>query len=141
MERFGRMQPTQLQMSEAGRLSVDASPTVCVVGCGYWGKNLVRNFHQCGALQSVWDSTARGRQTAWKLVPGVRMRERYEQALESPAAGVVIATPAETHFDLARRALAAGKDLFVEKPLALTYEEGVELVETARRLRRILMVG
>jgi predicted dehydrogenase len=63
------------------------------------------------------------------------------EALEADVAGIVIATPAETHYELARAALSAGKDVFVEKPLALTYEQGAQLVRLAEERGRILMVG
>src|SRR5690606_36327960 len=66
---------------------------------------------------------------------------RVEDVLDSDAEAVVIATPAETHYDLTRRALSAGKDVFVEKPLALRHAEGVALQELAADLGRILMVG
>jgi predicted dehydrogenase len=65
----------------------------------------------------------------------------FDSVLASDVTGVVLATPAPTHFGLARRALEAGKDVFVEKPLALHYAEGAELVRLAEREGRILMVG
>jgi predicted dehydrogenase len=117
------------------------TPTVAVIGCGYWGKNLVRNFHQLGALRLVCDTTEEGRNAAAATAPGCVVVSNPEVALTSPVPAVVIATPAETHFSLARRALQAGKDVFVEKPLALTYEEGRQLVDFARVRGRILMVG
>lgn len=117
------------------------TPQIAVVGCGYWGKNLVRNFAQLGALQLICDETAAGRELASKTAPGVVIVANIDQALDTRIHGVVIATPAETHYALARRALAAGKDVFVEKPLALTYEHGTELVRLAEANGRVLMVG
>jgi predicted dehydrogenase len=117
------------------------TPTVAVIGCGYWGKNLVRNFHQLGALQAVCDTTEGGRLAGASIAPGCGVLSDPEAVFSSPVPAVVIATPAETHFSLARRALQAGKDAFVEKPLALTYEEGRQLVDLARASGRILMVG
>jgi len=99
-------------------------PRIAVVGCGYWGKNLVRNLFQLECLGLVCDDTASGRATAAEVAPGVPVTEEVEAVLASDVSGVVIATPAETHYELARRALEAGKDVFVEKPLALTYEQG-----------------
>src|ERR1035438_9250382 len=90
-------------------------PTVAVIGCGYWGRNLVRNFHQLGALQLVCDTTEEGRTAAAATAPGCEVVSDLEAALVSPVPAVVIATPAETHFSLTRRALEAGKDVFVEK--------------------------
>src|SRR4051812_1407190 len=115
--------------------------TVAVLGCGYWGKNLVRNFAQLGALVMVADPTPAGRETAAQVAPGIDVRDAADEAINSPADAVVIATPAETHFDLARRALLAGKDVFVEKPLALAYEQGAQLVALAAERQRVLMVG
>ena len=114
---------------------------VSVIGCGYWGKNLVRNFHALGALGMVCDATDAGRGRATDLAPGIPVVEDADAVFASDAPGVVLATPAETHFDLARQALLAGKDVFVEKPLALTFEQGTHLVDLSRQRERILMVG
>lgn len=116
-------------------------PAVAVIGCGYWGKNLVRNFSHLGALAMVCDRLAEGQKTAQAFAPEVTFVEDVEEVLGSQVDGVVIATPAETHANLATRALRAGKDVFVEKPLALTYEQGASLVHLAEKSGRILMVG
>ncbi|MCX6361559.1 MAG: Gfo/Idh/MocA family oxidoreductase [Armatimonadetes bacterium] len=118
-----------------------SSPSVAVIGCGYWGKNLVRNFSQLSALSAVCESTAVGQAAAGILVPDVRVIPDFAEVLASDVPAVVIATPAETHHDLVLRALRAGKDVFVEKPMALTSEHGSELVREAEALGRILMVG
>ena len=115
---------------------------IAVIGCGYWGKNLVRNFNQLGVLQTVCDLTPQGRATAAELAPQAQIVADIGEAVNDPAVqGVVIATPAETHFDVVRQALQAGKDVFVEKPLALTYDQGAHLAQLAHRNARILMVG
>jgi predicted dehydrogenase len=114
---------------------------IAVVGCGYWGKNLVRNFHALGALAAVCDLTAAGRLRARELAPTADIFEDYEALLQSSVRGIVLATPAETHHPLALEALAAGKDVLVEKPLALTYAQGAELVRLARQHQQVLMVG
>jgi len=115
--------------------------SVAVIGCGYWGKNLVRNFHGLGALSLICDVTESGRSTAAEIAPQVPFTGSYEEVLESEVPALVIATPAASHYDLTRRALLAGKDVFAEKPLALAYDEGAELVRLAREHGRILMVG
>lgn len=121
---------------------MSAPHKVAVLGCGYWGKNLVRNFHALGALGAVADVSAAGRATAAQLAPGVPVHDRLDAVLADPAiAGVVIGTPAETHAELAERALAAGKDVLCEKPLALRYEDAKRVVELADARGRILMVG
>lgn len=113
-------------------------PPVTVIGCGYWGKNLVRNFHQLGALAMVCDTTAEGRAAAAKIAPGVPVAAGLDDVTTG---AVVIATPAETHFALVHDALSAGRDVFVEKPMALTYDQGRQLVRLAEAKQRILMVG
>jgi predicted dehydrogenase len=114
---------------------------VAVVGCGYWGKNLVRNFGRLGALAAVCDATEAGRATAAEIAPQVPVVGGLEEVLQSDVSGVVIATPAETHYEVASRALRAGKDVFVEKPLALTFEQGAALVRLAEESKAVLMVG
>jgi len=116
-------------------------PSVGVVGCGYWGKNLVRNFHELGSLTAVCDISRANRDTMAKSY-GVKALEHFEEMLSlTDVQAVVIAAPAAQHSALAKKALLAGKDVFVEKPLALKVEDGEELVELARHRGRILMVG
>lgn len=89
----------------------------------------------------VCDTTPPGRATAKALAPQAEVVPSIEAVLGSPVPGVVIATPAETHYTLVKQAFEAGKDVFVEKPLALTYEQGADLVRLAEACERILMVG
>jgi len=114
---------------------------VAVVGCGYWGQNLVRNFNELEALSMSCDATDQGRERARELAPGATVVASLDEVLSSPVTAVVVATPAATHYDIAKRALEAGKDVFVEKPLALTYDEGSDLASIADREGLILMVG
>ncbi|MEZ4272413.1 MAG: Gfo/Idh/MocA family oxidoreductase [Myxococcota bacterium] len=120
---------------------VGKAPRIGVLGCGYWGKNLVRNFHDLGVLQRVCDPSAAGREKARSIAPGVDVQEDFAAMAQSDIDGVVVATPAVTHYELCRDLLRAGKDVFVEKPMALRVEHAVELVELAQRHERILMVG
>ena len=117
------------------------SAKIAVAGCGYWGKNLVRNFHELGALAMVCDGVPEARAQAQKIAPGAQVVGDFAKVLDSDADGVVIATPAETHFQLAKQAIEAGKDVFVEKPLALKLDHAAALVELARARKRVLMVG
>lgn len=110
-----------------------------LVGCGYWGKNLLRNFYELGALGGVCDAFQPHRELAQEMAPGVPLFESYDDLLKSDVQGVALATPAVTHFDLAMQAIAAGKDVFVEKPLSLNVSQGRQLVQA--RGDRILMVG
>ena len=91
---------------------------VAVIGCGSWGKNLVRNFYDLGVLAMVCDTTPTGRRTAKELAPQAEVVSSVEAVLHAPVAGLIIATPAETHYELVKQALEAGQDAFVEKPLA-----------------------
>lgn len=120
---------------------IEQVPQVGVVGCGYWGKNLVRNFHALGSLRVICDlDESRTKELA--AAYNVPVARDINELLSIPdIAAVVISAPAAQHFALAKQALLAGKEVFVEKPLALCVEEGRELVELANRHRRILMVG
>ncbi len=115
-------------------------PMVAVVGCGYWGKNLVRNFAELDALAAVVDpDPATAAREAEKY--GVQALS-YEDALAHPdVSGVAIAAPAELHADLALKAFAAGKHVYVEKPIALTIAEGEKMKAAASEAGRVLMVG
>ena len=113
---------------------------VAAIGCGYWGKNLVRNFAELGALAAICDPT----RTA-----AAALADRYHAPVATVDAvlrddeivGVAIAAPAALHADLARRAIEAGKHVFVEKPLALAVAEAEELCALAERRDRRLMIG
>ena len=123
------------------KMPKENSPSIAVIGCGHWGKNLVRTFSRMKVLAMCCDDMPAGRATATELAPQATVTDDVRHVLQSDVDGVVLATPAETHYDLARAALEAGKDVFVEKPLALTYEDGAALVKLAAEKRRILMVG
>ena len=115
---------------------------IAVIGAGYWGKNLVRNLFQLGALKLICDIRGDLRETYQGRYPTVEFTKSFSDVLSDPSIkGVVIATPEETHFNLARQALLAEKDVFVEKPLALRLEEGKELAELSEERKKILMVG
>jgi len=115
---------------------------IAVIGYGRWGRNLVRNFAQLKALYAVCDSDAVALCEIEKLYPDVVRLTDYNALLESDKVqGVVVATPSDMHYRIAKEALVAGKDVFVEKPLALSVEEGRELVKLAEENRLILLVG
>lgn len=113
---------------------------VCVIGAGQWGKNHVRVFHELGALRYVCDT----QEAALKGIdfPGVIKTTSVDQALNDPEVdALVIASSAQTHFPLARRALDAGKHVLVEKPMAMTLAEANEMASLAREKGKVLMVG
>ena len=112
---------------------------ISVVGCGYWGKNLVRNFAELKVLHSVCDANIEFAEKSSQTygIPALT----FEQVLNSDCDGVVIAAPAAQHFDLTQRALKAGKHVFVEKPLSLRIDEAQKLCDLSVQVNRKLMVG
>jgi UDP-2-acetamido-3-amino-2,3-dideoxy-glucuronate N-acetyltransferase len=117
-------------------------PAVAVIGSGYWGKNLVRVFHELGALAAVCDTRPEICDSIKKAYPDVRVTPSVEEIVgANDIEAVVIAVPAVQHYEVAKLALNRGKDVFVEKPLALRGGDAKELVELARSQSRILMVG
>lgn len=118
-----------------------SNPRIAVIGNGYWGKNLVRNFHALHALDWVCDTSTDALAEAHRLY-GLRTTRDVKDVLSNPeVSAVAISAPAAQHYTVARQALLAGKDVFVEKPLALHAKEGRELAEIAQRTGRVLMVG
>ncbi|MGL4438420.1 MAG: Gfo/Idh/MocA family protein, partial [Bosea sp. (in: a-proteobacteria)] len=118
----------------------EAQPRVAVIGCGYWGKNLVRDFAGLGALAGIVEANPAVRD-ALVAQHGTKALTLGEALNDPGIDGVVIAAPAETHFDIARQALEAGKHVYVEKPLALTVKDGAALVKLAAERGLQLMVG
>jgi UDP-2-acetamido-3-amino-2,3-dideoxy-glucuronate N-acetyltransferase len=113
---------------------------VAVIGTGYWGKNLVRVFSEIGNLGAICDSN---------IDNAKPLSEKYDVPILSfeevidnkEIQGVVIAAPAVMHYEIAKKALLAGKHVFVEKPLSLHVEHATELCKLAKRFKLILMVG
>lgn len=117
---------------------------VAVVGCGYWGPNLVRNFHQLPTadLVSCCDIDPQKLEKIRALYPAVRATVNYADVLaDGEIEAVALATPARDHHELARDALLADKHVFVEKPLAMSSAEAEELIALAQEHNRTLMVG
>jgi UDP-2-acetamido-3-amino-2,3-dideoxy-glucuronate N-acetyltransferase len=120
----------------------EKEPAVAVVGCGYWGKNLVRNFHGLKVLKLVCDRDETSLLKIKSQYNDIETCLAFSDVLSrDDIHAVVIATSAETHFNLAREAILANKDVFVEKPLALLETEGEELINLAKQNNRLLMVG
>ena len=119
-----------------------STPQVVVVGAGNWGKNLVKNFYQLGALHGVAEASDDLRQQVASQYPDTLLFQDYFEVLKQAAVtAVVLATPAPTHYRFAKAALEAGKDVFVEKPMTLKASEAKALAELAEQCDRILMVG
>ena len=118
--------------------------TIACVGAGYWGKNLVRVFHDLPGvnLKLVCDVDEAARQTVGRQYRSVEVASDYSRALrDEEVEAVVLAVPAACHYQAGKQALEAGKHLYVEKPLTLRAAEAAELVELAARRDRVLMVG
>jgi predicted dehydrogenase len=114
-----------------------------MIGVGYWGPNLIRNFSDLDEAQVVACSDlSRDRlNKIAKRYPGTKCTQDYEELLSDPEVdAVVIATPVSTHYPIAKAALEAGKHVMIEKPLADSAENALALVELSRRVNRILMV-
>jgi UDP-2-acetamido-3-amino-2,3-dideoxy-glucuronate N-acetyltransferase len=119
-----------------------STPSIAVIGSGYWGKNLVRNYHNIGALKLVCDKNEGTLAQFQEQYQNIETCSAIADVLgREDIQGVVIATPAETHYTIAREAILAGKHVYVEKPLVLEEAEGEELISLAGQQQRILMVG
>ena len=115
---------------------------IAVIGSGYWGKHLIRNFWALGVLHSICDSNETLLAQFKEQYPSVNACLAFNEILsDENIGGVAIATPAETHFSLAREALLAGKHVFVEKPLTLDEGDAERLIKLARQKGLTLMVG
>lgn len=114
---------------------------VGLIGAGNWGKNLARTLYELEALGAIAEVRPETRAVLKELYPDVEIYSDHTDLLRSRIPAVVIATPAATHYDLAKAALEAGKHTFVEKPLSLSLSQAQELVQLANRQNLILMVG
>lgn len=116
--------------------------TAAVVGTGYWGRNLLRNFDALGALSAFCDSDPEALARFAEQYPNARAYDSLDALLSDPSIrSVAIATPAATHGALARRVLESGRHVFVEKPLSLDTAEAAELGRLADNRGLVLMVG
>jgi len=123
-------------------VGIKKAKSIAVIGSGYWGKNLVRNFHELGVLKRICDKNESILEQFKEQYTDVETCLNLEDVFRrEDIKAVVVATPAESHFEFAHKALSSGKHVFVEKPLALTEKEGQDLVKLALQNGLILMVG
>jgi len=117
---------------------------VAVVGVGYWGPNLLRNLyetHRCNRIVAC-DLNIERLQRVKSRYPTIETNTDFSKVLEDPGIdAVIIATPVSTHAEFAKAALAAGKHVFIEKPMAATAEEAEQMIEIGDLFNRVLMVG
>ncbi|MDP4039291.1 MAG: Gfo/Idh/MocA family oxidoreductase [Candidatus Pacearchaeota archaeon] len=114
-----------------------------VIGHGYWGRHLVRNFYQYNGTEliAVSDLVEKNREIVKELYPTIKVTDDYKELLNDPKiTGIVIATPVETHYQLTKEALEAGKHVLVEKPLTGSAQQSKELVDLANEKGKVLMV-
>ena len=107
-----------------------------VIGYGYWGPNLVRNFAELegATMAAVADLDPKKLEIVKRRYPAARVTTRFEDMLEDPSIhAIAVATPVDTHFALGMAALQAGKHLWLEKPMTESIEEGSQPVEEARK--------
>jgi UDP-2-acetamido-3-amino-2,3-dideoxy-glucuronate N-acetyltransferase len=115
---------------------------IAIIGSGYWGKNLVRNFSELGVLKTICDLNKNVLNDFKKQYPEVHITTSFQEVLEDRSIkAIVVSTPAVLHYKMVKEALSYGKDVFVEKPLSLNVHEGKELVKIAESKGNILMVG
>lgn len=117
---------------------------VGVIGCGYWGPNLIRNFNQLSEvnMSKCCDLDSKRLNHIKALYPNIVPITNYSEVLKDPEIGAVaIATPVHTHFKIAKEALLHDKHIFVEKPITTNSEQAEELIELASKRGKILMVG
>jgi UDP-2-acetamido-3-amino-2,3-dideoxy-glucuronate N-acetyltransferase len=115
-------------------------PRVAATGCGYWGRNIIRNFSELGALVAVVDQDE-GAALAMSEQHGVPARSLDDVLRDDEVDAVAVAVPAAAHFEVTSAVLAAGKHAFVEKPLALEVKHAEQLCEQAEAAGLVLMVG
>ena len=115
---------------------------LALVGAGFWGGNLARNFHALGVLKIICDASEEALNSSIEKYPDVSTTISFSDVLaRHDIDAIVISAPAELHHSLARDSLLAGKHVFVEKPLAMNVKEGDELVRLAHESGKVLFVG
>ncbi len=113
-----------------------------VVGCGLWGRNIVRNFYNLGALHSVCDLDLENLKMIQELYPEVNTTSDFNSIIANPEiTALCIVTPSHTHFNLVKKAILAGKHVYVEKPISTSSKEAKELKELADEAGVKLLVG
>jgi len=114
---------------------------VAVVGAGAWGKNIVRTLNEMDALGAVVEVSPTLREGLAESYPGLVVHDSIDPLLNGDIPAVCIATPVTAHYDVAKALLENGKDVFIEKPMTLSVADAEDLVATAAKSERVLMVG
>lgn len=115
---------------------------VAVVGCGIWGRNIVRNFYNLGALHTVCDIDEENLKMVQAQYDGTHTTKDFNELLNNPEIkAICVVTPSHTHFGLVKKALEAHKHVYVEKPISTVADEARKLKDLADEKGLILMVG
>ena len=118
------------------------SLNVAVIGCGIWGKNVVRNFYNLNALHTICDLDPENRKNLKEIYPDVNITDDSDEVLNNKEIdAVAVVTPSHTHYKIVKRAIEAGKHVYVEKPISTVSAEAKALTELADKNNMVLMVG
>ena len=119
-----------------------AEQRIAVIGCGMWGRNIVRNFYNLNVLDTVCDIDDENLKKVTEQYPGVKTTKDFNEVLNNKnITSVAVVTPSHTHFKLVKAMLEAGKNVYVEKPISTVAQEARDLSELAHQKGLVLMVG
>ena len=115
---------------------------IAVIGCGVWGRNIVRNFYNLNVLEIVCDLDESNLEKVREQYPGVKTTNDFNEIINNPEiTSVAVVTPSHTHFIVVKAMLEAGKNVYVEKPISTVAQEAKDLTELAHEKGLVLMVG
>lgn len=115
---------------------------IAVIGCGVWGRNIVRNFYNLNVLDTVCDIDDENLNKVMQEYPGINVTKDFSEILNNPEiTGVAVVTPSHTHYKLVKEILLSGKNVYVEKPISTVAQEAKDLTELANEKDLVLMVG
>ncbi|MBS6602966.1 MAG: Gfo/Idh/MocA family oxidoreductase [Brachyspira sp.] len=115
---------------------------IAVIGCGVWGRNIVRNFYNLNVLEIVCDLDESNLEKVREQYPGVKTTNDFNEIIKNPEiTSVAVVTPSHTHFKVVKAMLEAGKNVYVEKPISTVAQEAKDLTELAHEKGLVLMVG
>lgn len=115
---------------------------IAVIGCGVWGRNIVRNFYNLNVLDTVCDIDDENLKKVTEQYPGVKITKDYNEIINNPEiTGVAVVTPSHMHYKVVRAMLLAGKNVYVEKPISTVAQEAQDLTKLANDRGLVLMVG
>ena len=115
---------------------------IAVIGCGVWGRNIVRNFYNLGVLEIVCDIDEENLKKVTEQYPGVKVTRDFHEIINNPEiTAVAVVTPSHTHYKMVHAMLDAGKNVYVEKPISTVAQEAKDLTQVAHEKGLVLMVG